>query len=259
VKDEAEGLSSEEVDTQLERALSMVRLERVYKTQSNDRAILATVSAVLDRLDVLKRLDDEAVRKAMFWHWEPLCVYLALTCFDLLGQPATGWRLPREWLAEIRGRPEETASIVGTTTGIDACDAFLSAYEREFGVRNSFFRFINEVLPDVARSSLLESIWLHDTALPPQMGELPAPGETEKLRYLFETRNGYTHSGRFVGGTGNVEPPPGLGRAEETWRAREQTISATKMRTALAKDWPAVLIASVRVGLAEFLRRVPDA
>lgn len=252
-------LSPDDVDAGLDRAASHVRLGEFYRTAEVISGPLGVISGVVERLDFIRRLDDHVVRRAIFWHWEPLCVYLALTCFDLLGQPPGGWRSMRDWLEEARvvGLPEEvSAGLDEASDPIESGLVLAEAHEGLFGVRRSFFRFIREVLPEAARRELLNSTRLHDTSLPPTMRELPAPGDEEKERYLYATRNNYTHRARFVGGTGYPAPEE-LGRREDMWVAREQTITTTHMRSVFCRDWPGVLTRSARVGLASFIERLP--
>src|SRR5215210_6338429 len=128
-------------------------------------------------------------------HWGPLSVYLLLTCFDRLGQPAD-WRPFGDWLRASRTEHERTVAldnIPAEVTHLQDATALYEANNERYGVRSSFFRFMHEVLPSRHLDNLLSSIEIRTSQMPPYLDEPTVASEAEKEKYLFRLRNDYTH------------------------------------------------------------------
>jgi hypothetical protein len=139
---------------------------------------------------------------------EALVIYLLLTCFDFLGQPAE-YRTFREWLEsndsdhktqrnEVIGKLDESASPTEISL------ALAKAYDLSFGVKNSFFKGIFS-LPQSSRDLVLNSIHLFEAKDWRQRSPTTSVGASPlersedelqkiKLQYLYLKRNRFTHS-----------------------------------------------------------------
>ncbi|MBB4080799.1 hypothetical protein GGR28_003434 [Lewinella aquimaris] len=86
-------------------------------------------------------------------------LYLKLTCFDKLGQPAE-YMLFNNWIKSKKAK-EERAIILSELNGLsveNSAEALYNYYLKIYGVKNSFYRFITEVLPHGAKRQLLDAI-----------------------------------------------------------------------------------------------------
>lgn len=139
---------------------------------------------------------------------EALVIYLLLTCFDLLGQ-LNEYRTFKEWLESNSPeheaqRGEVVSCLNGSESPAELSLAFAKAYDRRFGVRNSFFEGI-ENLSQSGRDLLLDSIYVFEDkewkkrSASTSPGVIPSNRPEEELRklklsFLFTKRNRFTHS-----------------------------------------------------------------
>ncbi|MEI9948282.1 MAG: hypothetical protein WDO74_04710 [Pseudomonadota bacterium] len=117
---------------------------------------------------------------------DALVNYLLLTCFDVLGSQDE-WFPFGEWLvrsANETERNELAAAVPAGATPVSAAKHMHDGYNRIYGVRQSFFRFIDN-LDDVARTELLASIeGRKSDAL---------VDDKKKKDFLYGLRNAFTH------------------------------------------------------------------
>jgi hypothetical protein len=241
-------------------AAADMRLAHRYKTSEYEKSKLSVALTVADRLDLYTRLQHAEVKKKLWHHAGPLSVYLLLTCFDRLGQPAD-WITFDKWLTASRAVKERDAIL--NTLGpecshLDATKALNTGYNEKYGVRSSFFRFLRDVLPAEQRKLLLRSIEIWTLTLPPNLSEPSLGGDEENERYLFKLRNEYTHKSQMrVSVFGGEFLPPGLDiDPSQLWQQQEQTIEATEWVSVRTQRWPHVLEDSVRIGLAAYLGNI---
>lgn len=158
-----------------------------------------------------------------------LVTYLYLTCFDQLGTPIKGWYFFPAWI-DSTSCESEVEDVINSATekfGIDDFDErkamiqdVYNQYHEMYGVKNSFFRFLREILPEERRDVLFNSIlvekWTDDNeqVLPYNVSEV------YKEKWLYETRNNYTHN-LFTTET-NVTDGKFIG--EEKWLIREKIL-----------------------------------
>jgi hypothetical protein len=196
-------------------------------------------------------------------HWGPLCVYLLLTCFDRLGQPAD-WRPFGDWLRAPKTEHEQTAALANipaVANHLQAATALHETYNERYGVRSSFFRFLHEVLPAQQLDNLLSSIEIRTSQMPPHFGEPTAASEVEKEKYLFRLRNDYTHKSlirvRPVDYQTMFDGWPGVA-ARDMREVHEQTFAEIKWRSVETVGWPGALEDVVRAGLVVYLARLAE-
>ncbi len=139
---------------------------------------------------------------------EALVVYLLLTCFDLLGQPAER-RTFNEWLTSPKAEHREQRDTVishlsGSESPVEVSLLLSKAYDLYFGVKNSFYKGVLG-LPRASKDLLLSSIYLFEVknwkqkSANTSVGAAPlekSADDMEKLRltYLYQKRNRFTHS-----------------------------------------------------------------
>jgi hypothetical protein len=123
--------------------------------------------------------------------------YLLLTCFDLLGQPDQ-WITFESWLVSRRHMGERKAAEASAPAGATPASVALHLsreHTRLYGAKKSFFRFVNERLTKTARGRLLSSVLIRDagtTRVGPNI-------ERDKLNFLYDTRNAFTHRAEAEG------------------------------------------------------------
>jgi hypothetical protein len=214
---------------------------------------LNTIATVAERLDLVDRLSLPDVAKALWHHYEPLVVYLMLTCFDRLGQPAD-WIDFGAWL-DAKHSAQGREGSVADVSSMDTLTALRTLYRRWldlYGVRTSFYRFLRDVLPSGVHAALLESIHIHRLAVPPDIRRLDVD-DRAKEDWLMGLRNAYTHKAQFV---------PGIPRdafftemlSPETWTGmRQQRIEGEEWRSVDLRGWPEIPVITVRAGLVSYL------
>ncbi len=137
--------------------------------------------------------------------YPPLITYLRLTCFDQLGQPDS--RHPfNSWLISTK-KEEERMNIISE---IEESDKILfskklyEGYNKIYGVKNSFFRFLREIISTDIREQLLNKIRITDNfdSIAKLVGEY-IDGDLDYLqkeKYLYSVRNDFTHNTSFAKG-----------------------------------------------------------
>jgi hypothetical protein len=188
------------------------RLEDDYKHQTIHRR-LVLAKDILEDSDKLPgkggtTVDGSAYLKHPRHDREALVIYLLLTCFDLLGQPAER-KTFAEWLesrkAEHMGQRDRAISnLIGSESFVEVSLLLAKAYDLHFGVKNSFYKGVLG-LPQPSKHRLLSSIhffedknWKLRSANTSE-GAVPlekSAEDMEKLRlnYLYQKRNRFTHS-----------------------------------------------------------------
>lgn len=249
--------ASAEIHAALTEAAKDARLEHFYKTREREGTTAHRLYSVARRLDLVRRLDDNGVAKQVWSHHFPLTQYLLLTCFDLLGQPDQwcdfgGWSRSSDTAAE-------RASVLSAITETPGSDRWLAAaydaYNEKYGVKRSFMRFINEVLPPDSRADLLGGVMVYKSTNPPAIGTIRAE-EKVVLDYIYGLRNGYTHQGKAWGGVHPSLMPSIPDISDVVWHSREQWFDASYWYTANVNDWLPRLERVVRAGVAAHIARL---
>lgn len=245
----ASGLVSEDASREAYAyCCSRVPLERQYLDNVLEKCGLAQIMSVVERLELVDRLHDEDVGKRLFVHWEPLVTHLMLTCFDRLGQPVSWLDFPA-WLSKL----EPNYGGSSTEECVEAARRLYLEWQAIYGVRTAFNNFLTKVLPRVSLNSLLFSFDLHTSNFPLDGHLVPATND-QKLRYLYELRNRYTHEGDYIGG---VHPRIMATPDKIGWTThRKQTILGDKLVTLETRNWPEIFVSTVRIGLAATIRNI---
>lgn len=180
---------------------SVVKAQEVLR-----KSIISKIQKVHNRILLIRDLRakiENADNDTQVYMYPGLVTYLYLTCFDQLGTPAKGWRFFPNWIESKTHRKEvekiveesrnkfETNNLGGIKSVVK--DIY-NEYHSLYGVKNSFFRFLREVIPENIRNSLLNSIlvekWTNENK---QILEFEVD-ELCKEKWLYNTRNNYTHN-----------------------------------------------------------------
>ena len=190
-------------------------------------------------------------------YFDALRNYLLLTCFDLLGQP-DGFKNFQSWLEASTTIAERNAALekASNTNLLESIKSVHADYHSVYGAKNSFKRFINEVLPSDSKEQLLFSIRIMkiDTIQKCEVGEISE--ESRKIDFLYAMRNAFTHSGVNIGSpAGGLVPNHGAwiimeGVPKKGYEPIYWTQKANIRTEHMVRDWPDVLIRTINAGLA---------
>jgi hypothetical protein len=115
------------------------------------------------------------------------------------------------------------------------------AWSGRYGVRNSFYRFMNEVLPPEALGQLLDSIEYLILNNPPEIRQQKGDDDKKK-RWLFDVRNRFTHSAQV-----NRGYHPAMFGELPAGRTRKQTRYKRESREVVnVEGWPQRVIEAVQ-------------
>lgn len=152
-----------------------------------------------------------------YTHYSALLYYLSLTCFDILGQPDE-WIDFSSWLESKKGNIKKERELqFEKVSHLDLQNQLIEVhnfYKRKYGFKNSFFRFIDEILDTDQRRRLFETIDAHTIVeegnsinesgdivynYGKQITEDYSLTEKEKKKFLLNIRNYFTHKGVSIG------------------------------------------------------------
>lgn len=133
---------------------------------------------------------------------EALVNYLLLTCFDILGQPHD-WMDFNSWLTskKTKSEREEAMNLISDCdTNIETTQKIYTFYQNKYGVKQSFYRFIDKILDNKERDRLLSSVEIErrDENLSSVIIDDPA----KKKLFLYNSRNIFTHKAELTGSAG---------------------------------------------------------
>lgn len=241
-------MAEQDVREALSAAQKQVPLGKQHLTKYTASSEANQFTAVAERIDLVRRLQDERCAKALFAHQEALVTYLLLTCFDLLGQPAP-WKDFGSWL---KSKDVRSRSFPHAATAVDQAEVLHRAWLAEYGTKHAFNRFIEDVLEPNERRALLDSFELTINTIPPTQSV--RSNDDEKIRHLYRLRNQYTHKAQFFQGVIGL-----LDTSDVLLFGREQTFAADRWTDFATLNWPIPLERAVLSGLATRLGRwLPD-
>jgi len=235
------------VEAAMGKFASMIRPEHQHKTSEFERNPLSVIFTVLERLDLVQETSASLTPAPAFVRTEPLQSYLLLTCFDRLGQPAD-WKDFHSWLS-TNDCADVAASLVhvqGSAGQLAFTNELHSRYLKSYGTRHSFFRFVHEILPPDAQEKLFASVEITCLTVPPEVKYLPAATNEDKVRYLYQRRNDFTHK---------AAPAPRAGEwYVQSYTNNTQVVRGSSWSHIQTHGWPQVLNSCVRQGLASYLK-----
>ncbi len=209
-------------------------------------------------------LDPKLIRKTSKGGWthpwkyfDSLRNYLLLTCFDLLGQPCE-FKDFQSWLKSASTsveRDEALATIHKDEALIESVKKIHRAYLDAYSTKVSFYRFINEVLPEKTREQLLYSVRIRriDSNKNCEIGKVES--SDKKIKFLFTIRNSYTHKAKNTGSpAGGVfanwtDPVIIDGVPKRGWEPIHYEHKAGERIEFSVRDWPGVLLQAVEIGI----------
>ncbi|QEU01939.1 hypothetical protein [Pseudomonas oryzihabitans] len=184
-------------------------------------------------------------------YFDALMYYLLLTCFDLLGQPGD-WVPFSTWLESKKKNNERQHALESIPKNADpiAIAKHLSAsYQAIYGVKNSFYNFILNVLTQEERDELFSNIDITRAVLGgdpctsyPALGKIT--DERKKLDFLFSLRNKFTHSAVTMGSptagvfSGAYEPIVIEGKAYKGYVDIHREVKNGERIIYSVQDWP---------------------
>ncbi|WP_378956603.1 hypothetical protein [Pelosinus sp. sgz500959] len=252
-----EYVSKDFVENTLRKVALEFKMRALYIEGDYCKSNMGRIVAVAERLELVARMNKKEVAMNLGFQQEALCIYLLLTCFDLLGQP-DDWLTFESWLSSSNKEHERMEALrkIKSSDIIEGSKLLYLEYQKIYGVKNAFFRFIREVLSDDMRYELLDSIRIVITSRGNESSKSIKTLGTlrEKEEYLFAIRNNYTHKASFLeGNTGKI--PPGI--EHDAFRQREFiNINQTKRRLIYCQFWPNIIESIVQRGLVRYLQDI---
>jgi hypothetical protein len=242
------GLASEvEIKRACARCSDLMPVQELYLTSARERNPLNQLMTVVDRLELVERISYPEYAKQLADQYEPLVVYLMLTCFDRLGQPAD-WIDFSSWL---NSKEAKEASSSTASPPIDHAKHLYRQWSAKYGVRNSFYRFMDEVVPSSTISALLDSIHIDVLSNPPNINSVVADSAAKKA-WLYETRNRFTHTAQILRGF----HPDHFGTTRSGLERKETRFGKKTWQVCDVEAWPARVIETVRHGLAATIAKL---
>jgi hypothetical protein len=175
--------------------------KNIFKINTWKNSIIRRLLQVHERVLLVRNLKQRESSTAVFlerYMYPPLCTYLLLTCFDQLGQPPNGWLFFPDWL-KSNSKKNERDSIINeiyeNEKNINFVEKLYNKYHEIYGVKNSFYRFLREILTQDQRNILLNEILIElHKDYPQNLLEVNYGNEFNKEIWLYNVRNNYTHS-----------------------------------------------------------------
>lgn len=196
-------------------------------------------------------------------YFDSLRIYLLLTCFDVLGQPQSFIDF-QSWLSSSSTEAERTAALLNAKSETDRIAAIKRVhheYLTAYGTKNSFYRFVRDVLPPPIQDDLYRSINIRKIDSERNIEVEVVEAETDKLAFLYRIRNSFTHAGVSTGSPAggvfeeHLMKPSAIDGIPMKWMEPIHWEDKGKLRMEYSVcDWPNVLIQAVQEGLS----RVPN-
>ena len=235
-----------------------IRLDQIYRTKEIEGSKIKVIMAVIERLELIEIFAERELNVRLLTFYQSLVVYHLLTCFDLLGQPDNwidfiNWHNSTKNLSEKQDAKSRFNFWDNFGTKVKKYYEF---YINKFGVSKSFFRFINEVIPDSTRDELYNSIRISVNGIPDPSRRIAEDSpQIDKMKFLSDLRNKYTHSAIFIQGLHQDFRMPGTNNLFTNFT---ETINATSWVTISVRDWPDVLKKVVKIGLAQYIINIEE-
>lgn len=235
-----------------------LRLDQLYKSKEVENSKIKVIIAVIERLELIEIFAERELNVRLLGFYQSLVVYHLLTCFDLLGQPDNwidfmNWHISTNKISEKKDARSRFNFWDNFETKVKK---YYDFYIYKYGVRKSFVRFINEVIPDSTREELFNSIRISVNGMPnPSIRIKEDSNQTVKMNFLSDLRNKYTHSAIFIPGFHQDFRMPGT---KSLFTNFTETINATSWVTISVRDWPDALKKVVKIGLAQYIMNIAE-
>jgi hypothetical protein len=221
-----------------------------YWENAPHRKVLHVFERIKFTYLIEKDVNNDIKRSSLYY---PAITYHLLTCFDLLGQPAS-WTDFDGWLSSKKKR-DEREQIVEQIEWKDPIEFAIQLnlkYKSIYGVKSSFFNFIKNILPYKDKLELFKhlKISIYDEAYYPQ--KISNGNEKFKESYLYKIRNNYTHK------VFSEEPHiDNLASEKETWLSRYNYKKGKKTFYIYSDiQFYDALRKSTLIGLVEFIKSI---
>lgn len=191
----------------------------------------------------------------MGYMYPSLCTYLLLTCFDNLGQPSTGFIFFPDWVISKRKATEVDPILVKNENILDTSkkeyvSSIYRDYHKIYGMKNSFYRFINEIIPSFQRDNIFNNIIFEFLKDETHVQRFSLGTVREKKNWLFSTRNNYTHN--------HYSPEKHFRQLislyGKDWEIREVLYEPTPRRVLLVDNFNEILKETIFVGIVEVIK-----
>ena len=237
-------ITKELVQKAVTNSASNIRPKQMHKTNEIQSQQFKKWVRVIDRINLCERLMHPDVGRELFSHWSSLIEYHCLTCFDLLGQKE-GYADFGRWIRSSDYKADRERVVVPENTDYDkVSEIYYSEYQRRYGVKNSFFNFLDNILNKDDVEILFSSIRIEKTGI--NNDEYQLGDELEKKKYLYALRNLYTHN---LDAQGGVHHELAAARMADNWVYRKQIINQRDFNTFSVLNWPDILMFIVMTGL----------
>lgn len=126
----------------------------------------------------------------------PVSEYLTLTCFDLLGQKTNRLSFD-QWLITSKKKAERDTILakVTETDYLKKTAALFSEYQLLYGVKNSFYNFMDTMLDNEHKEALFSTIQIKVYKdYSNDILSFTYADDQEKKKYLYSIRNNFTHN-----------------------------------------------------------------
>lgn len=244
-----EYIEYDEIYKSMKNIFWKLKIDHFYKSSEYDRSCLRTVLAVYDRLQLVDKIEE--IHEHFREHADPLISYHLLTCFDLLGQPNWGHKEFDQWLLleSWEWKPEGLLYVQEDVLNL------YKHYKDTYSVKKSFFRFINELLPQDIKYQLYNSINIYTNSMPPNIRNISEDwSEDEKSNFLFSLRNDYTHNCKTMPGILHTSVQ-GIGIDYDSFIVKRQVLKENERISYMVKDWPNILKRVVKMWLTEYIAK----
>lgn len=222
-------------------------VEERLKNNHFKKSCLHKVFKVHERVKLVRHFEEQLNGKTDIlqrFMYPGLRTYLLLTCFDQLGQDDKGWRFFPNWLDSKKHRNERNEILSDSKLEIDIVDdngnanpkyikAVYKKYHEIYGVKNSFMNFLRYLLPEAQRTKLLDKILIEFYSVTEGKFDFERYGtEEEKEKWLYQTRNNYTHNLLTV----EKHFKNGYLDVDDNWIIWEEIHSESEAQRVLARD-----------------------
>lgn len=193
-------ISNEELSKAFDN-MDDIDLAQAYKAEKRESTFQYQIYSILSRLNLIDRLYEIARKPENFILADPLSrliTHLLMTCCDKLGQtsefiPFNNW-LNSKQKTHLKQKEEAIKKIskLNVKDPVEISKEMYFIYIKYYGTRNSFDNFFRKCPPNLL-NLFLSSFKI--TKYPfPISGDCYDYLNEEKIRFLFENRNSYTHN-----------------------------------------------------------------